>query len=117
MNSFNDRTMSNNNNNNQQSISLESGLPSVGSIVSIYMLIFDKLKLIPMIRFGLQDVLVHNKQLIFMLILIIFVHILMSNQKKLFNGIIKRSLIFFCKNIYSFRLIRSLIPRQSLQEV
>jgi hypothetical protein len=44
MNSFNDRTMSNNNNNNQQSISLESGLPSVGSIVSIYMLIFDKLK-------------------------------------------------------------------------
>jgi len=54
------RTMSNNN--NQQTTSLESGIPSVGSIVSYYMIYYYELKDKLNFRFGLLDVHVLNKQ-------------------------------------------------------
>jgi hypothetical protein len=50
------------NNNNQQTTSLESGIPSVGSIVSYYMIYYYELKDKLNFRFGLLDVHVLNKQ-------------------------------------------------------
>jgi hypothetical protein len=93
MNTFNGQTMMNNNN-QQQSTSFESGLPSVGSIVSNLMKVFHGLRNILLRRFGQLDVRVHNKHLIYMLILIISVHILMLNPKKLFNGLIQNKFLY-----------------------